>query len=129
HQEPGTSEEIKAFCSSKYNVTFPMFEKISVVSEKTAKEMEAKKAPIFAGEGGQHPLYQKLSAQPAPIGGGPQWNFTKFVVDRNGNVVARVDAQKEYVRKPELEPELIKKVDELLGAGADAGKPKPSSGT
>ena len=95
-QEPGDEEEIAAFCRKNYGVTFPLFEKISV------------KGPD------QHPLYRKLAAQPAPIGGDPKWNFTKFVVDRSGNVVARFDADKKYVRTPELEPELLAKVDELL---------------
>jgi glutathione peroxidase len=95
-QEPGTHEEIASFCSSKFNVTFPMFEKISV------------KGPD------QHPLYKKLAGQPEPIGGDPKWNFTKFVVDRQGNVVARFDADKKYVRTAELEPGLLAKVDELL---------------
>jgi glutathione peroxidase len=95
-QEPGSNSEIKSFCTSKFGVSFPMFEKISV------KGFE------------QHELYKKLSGQPAPIGGDPKWNFTKFVVDRSGKVVARFDAQKEYVRTATLEPDLVKKVDELL---------------
>lgn len=94
-QEPGSNSEIKEFCTSKYHVTFPMFEKISVKGE------------------GQHDLYKKLTGQPTPIGGDPKWNFTKFVVDRSGKVVARYDAQKSTVRSA-LEPELVKKVDELL---------------
>ena len=92
-QEPGTNKEIAEFCSSKFNVTFPMFEKISVTGEDT------------------HPLYKRLAAQPAPVGGEPKWNFTKFLVDRNGNVVARFDSKV----KPDS-PELTKKIDELLAA-------------
>jgi glutathione peroxidase len=92
-QEPGSNEEIAKFCKDKYSVTFPMFEKVSV------------KGPD------QHPLYKQLAAQPAPIGGDPKWNFTKFVVDRDGKVVARFDAKK----RDGLEPELTAKVDELLG--------------
>jgi len=68
-QEPGTNEEIKTFCSSKYNVTFPMYSKISVKGEDKA------------------PLYQFLTA----TGGEIQWNFTKFLVDKNGKVVARFE--------------------------------------
>jgi glutathione peroxidase len=97
-QEPGTAEEIRQFCDSTYHVTFPLMAKISV------------KGPD------QHPLYKQLASQPKPIGGDPKWNFTKFVVDREGKVVARFDADKKYVRKPELEPELERKVDELLAA-------------
>jgi glutathione peroxidase len=75
-QEPGTDAEIKTFCSSKYGVTFPMFSKISVAGKDKA------------------PLYQFLtdkSANPA-TGGEIQWNFTKFLVDRNGKIVKRFDS-------------------------------------
>jgi len=92
-QEPGTNEEIKEFCTSKYSVKFPMFEKIVVKGDGVA------------------PLYKKLAAQPAPIGGEPKWNFTKFLVDKKGNVVARYE--------PKVAPDdekLSKKIDELLSA-------------
>ena len=73
-QEPGTNEEIKSFCSRKYSVTFPMYAKISVKG--------ADKAP----------LYQYLTEQTGPaIAGDIKWNFTKFLVDRNGNVVQRFE--------------------------------------
>ena len=74
-QEPGTNEEIKTFCSSKYMVTFPMYAKISV-----------KGADI-------HPLYQFLTDKTTnPASGGDiKWNFTKFLVDRDGKVVARFE--------------------------------------
>ena len=74
-QEPGTNDEIAAFCSSKFDVTFPMAGKISVKGD------------------GAHPLYKQISSQPAPIGGEPGWNFTKFLVDRNGRVVDRFDTK------------------------------------
>ena len=75
-QEPGTNEEIKTFCSSKYNVTFPMYAKISVKGEDQA------------------PLYQFLTGkQTNPASGGEiKWNFTKFLVDRDGKVVARFES-------------------------------------
>ena len=75
-QEPGTNEEIKTFCSSKYNVTFPMYAKISV-----------KGADI-------HPLYQFLTdKQTNPTTGGDiKWNFTKFLVAKDGKVVARFES-------------------------------------
>lgn len=92
-QEPGSNGEIAEFCSSKYRITFPMFEKISV----TGKD--------------QHPLYKQLASQPSPIGGDPKWNFTKFVVDRTGNVVARFEPQ----TKPD-DAALLKKIDDLLAA-------------
>jgi len=75
-QEPGTNEEIKTFCSRKYNVTFPMYAKISV-----------KGADM-------HPLYQFLTdktANPA-TGGDIKWNFTKFLVGKDGNVIARFES-------------------------------------
>jgi glutathione peroxidase len=74
-QEPGTDEEIKKFCSNKYNVSFPMMSKVSVLGDDKA------------------PLYQFLtdkSANPA-VGGDIKWNFTKFLFDRNGNPVARFE--------------------------------------
>jgi len=74
-QEPGTNEEIKTFCSRKYNVTFPMYAKISVKGEDQA------------------PLYSYLTKDTGPgITGDIKWNFTKFLVDRNGNVVQRFES-------------------------------------
>ncbi len=95
-QEPGTDAEIREFCDAKFHVTFPMFAKISVKGSDVA------------------PLYKKLEAQPKPIGGAPKWNFTKFVVDRAGNVVARFDAEKTYVGTATLEPGLVTRVEEEL---------------
>jgi glutathione peroxidase len=76
-QEPGTDEEIKTFCSAKYNVTFPMFSKISV-----------KGSDI-------HPLYKFLTDKSSDpeFAGDIKWNFNKFLVDKNGKVVARFDSQ------------------------------------
>lgn len=70
-QEPGTNEQIADFCSTKYAVTFPMFDKIEV------------------NGAGRHPLYETL------VAGGPDitWNFEKFLIDRNGNVVERFSPQ------------------------------------
>jgi glutathione peroxidase len=72
-QEPGSNEEIKTFCTAKYNVSFPMFAKISVKGDKI------------------HPLYKFLtSKQTDPeFGGGISWNFNKFLVDRGGKIIAR----------------------------------------
>lgn len=74
-QEPGTDTEIKAFCTTKYDVTFPLFSKIVVKGQ------------------GIHPLYQYLtSKQSNPEHGGPiGWNFTKFLVGRDGQVIARFE--------------------------------------
>ena len=72
-QEPGSEAEIAAFCSTTYDVTFPMFGKIDVNGDDA------------------HPLYQHLkNAKPGLLGTeGIKWNFTKFLVDRQGEVVAR----------------------------------------
>ncbi len=74
-QEPGTNEEIKTFCSRTYNVTFPMMSKISVKGDDQA------------------PLYHFLTSGAAnpEIAGDIKWNFTKFLVDREGKVVARFE--------------------------------------
>ena len=74
-QEPGTNEEIKTFCSRKYNVTFPMMAKVSVLGED------------------ETPLYRSLTDKTADpkFGGDIKWNFTKFLFDRNGNLVARFE--------------------------------------
>jgi len=73
-QEPGTNEEIKTFCSRKYSVTFPLYSKISVKGSDQA------------------PLYQYLTKDADPSHTGDiKWNFTKFLVDRNGTVVQRFE--------------------------------------
>jgi glutathione peroxidase len=66
-QEPGTSDEIAAFCSSKYNVTFPMFEKVEVLKK----------------DANQAPVYQFLTASNPE----PSWNFCKYLIDSNGKVL------------------------------------------
>ncbi len=77
HQEPGTNEEIKEFCTSKYDVKFPLMDKISVKGNDTA------------------PLYQFLTSEKTngDFAGEIGWNFTKFLVDRNGNVIGRFSSQ------------------------------------
>ena len=71
-QEPGTNAEIKQFCTGKYNVTFPMMAKISVKGD------------------GKAPLYQYLTEAPtAKFPGDITWNFNKFLVGRDGQVIAR----------------------------------------
>ena len=72
-QEPGTEAEIQSFCSTKYGVTFPLFAKIDVNGP------------------GRHPVYEALTSAPtAPIGPGDiTWNFEKFIVGREGRVLAR----------------------------------------
>jgi glutathione peroxidase len=82
-QEPGTNAEIGAFCKSKFGVTFPMFSKISVAGRAKA------------------PLYQFLTAKRAnpKTGGEIPWNFTKYLVDRDGKVLARFDSPVEPMSK------------------------------
>ncbi len=92
-QEPGTNEEIKTFCSRKYNVTFPMMSKVSVAG---ADKVD---------------LYQFLtdkSANPA-TGGEIKWNFTKFLVDKDGKVIARFES----AVTPES-PEVVGAVEKAL---------------
>src|SRR4026208_501528 len=72
-QEPGTNEEIKEFCSTKYNVTFPMFDKLHV------------KGPE------QHPLYAALSGKDSPFPGDVKWNFGKFLIGRDGRIIKRFE--------------------------------------
>jgi glutathione peroxidase len=73
-QEPGTNEEIKTFCTRKYSVTFPMYSKISVKGDDQA------------------PLYAYLTKETGPgIEGEIKWNFTKFLIGRDGKVVQRFE--------------------------------------
>jgi glutathione peroxidase len=92
-QEPGTDAEIAEFCRSTYGVSFPMFSKISVK------------------EPGAHPLYRMLTALPEPVGGPVAWNFQKYLVDREGRVVARF----EPATKPE-DTALVAVLERLLDA-------------
>jgi glutathione peroxidase len=71
-QEPGDAGQIQQFCSSNYAVSFPMFDKIDVNGDKA------------------HPLYQYLKGKKSGLlGSAIKWNFTKFLVDRSGKVIAR----------------------------------------
>ena len=76
-QEPGTNQEIKTFCASKYNVTFPMMAKVSVKGEDIT------------------PLYQFLTDKSAhpQTGGEIQWNFTKFLIGPDGRVITRFEPE------------------------------------
>lgn len=94
-QEPGTNEEIAAFCAKEYGVTFPVYEKISVKGEDI------------------HPLYKMLTELPEPVGGEIKWNFDKFLVNREGRVVARFGP-----RTPPSDAEFMKTVDRLIAEPA-----------
>jgi len=91
-QEPRTNAEIKTFCSTKYNVTFPIYSKVSVKGDD------------------QTPLYGYLTTQANPlVAGDIKWNFTKFLVGRRGNVVERF----EPATTPDS-PEVIAAIEKLL---------------
>ena len=88
NQEPGSEQEIAAFCESSYGVTFPMFAKLEVNGD------------------GEHPLYTWLKSQQAgPRGADIDWNFTKFLLDRDGNVLDRFGPK---TTPEELTPEVEK---------------------
>jgi glutathione peroxidase len=90
HQEPGDASQIDAFCKQNYGVSFQMFEKIDVNGDSA------------------HPLYRYLTgAAPGVLGlEGIKWNFTKFLVDRNGHIVKRYAP----ITKPEAIEEDIEKL-------------------
>jgi glutathione peroxidase len=74
-QEPGTDAEIKQFCSSTYQVTFPLFDKINV----NGKDRNA--------------LYETLAGKDSPFPGNIGWNFTKFLVGRDGKIIGRFESK------------------------------------
>jgi glutathione peroxidase len=74
-QEPGTHDEIKAFCTKNYDVTFPMFTKLHVKGSE------------------QHPLYAVLTGKDSPFPGDVKWNFGKFLIGKNGEIVKRFEPQ------------------------------------
>jgi glutathione peroxidase len=88
-QEPGNASEISTFCTTKYDVTFPMFDKIDVNGPNV------------------HPLYDYMKREKSGLlGSSIKWNFTKFLVDRTGQVTAR--------HAPTTRPESLKKDIEAL---------------
>jgi glutathione peroxidase len=93
HQEPGTAEQIQEFCSLNYGVTFPLFAKVDVKGD------------------GQHPLYSLLSqtADDSGKAGNVSWNFEKFLVGRDGQVVRRFRSKV----TPE-DPKIVEAVESLL---------------
>jgi len=92
-QEPGTEEEIESFCTTNYGVTFPMFAKIDVNGD------------------GAHPLYQWLESQGTePDGPGDiAWNFAKFLVGKDGRVIARFSPKSEP-----LSDEVVQAVEKAI---------------
>ncbi len=90
-QEPGTEKEIKEFCRSRYQVSFPMFAKVKVAGPE------------------KHVLYERLTGKGAAFPGEVTWNFTKFLLDKNGKVMKRF--------APDVEPdaeEIVKAVETAL---------------
>ncbi|MEU5400958.1 glutathione peroxidase [Streptomyces sp. NPDC005963] len=92
-QEPGSAEEIQTFCSTTYGVSFPLLEKLDVNGE------------------GRHPLYAELTktADADGAAGDVQWNFEKFLLDGDGEVVARIRPRTE----PDA-PEVVAAIEGLL---------------
>jgi glutathione peroxidase len=74
-QEPGSDEVIKEFCTSKYFITFPLFDKIEV------------------NGANRHPLYNLLVGENSPFPGDIKWNFTKFVIGKDGKILNRFDSK------------------------------------
>jgi glutathione peroxidase len=77
-QEPGTNQEIQQFCSSKYGVTFKLFDKIKILGNEKS------------------PLYERLINNPVTENGDVKWNFEKFLISKDGKIVARF--------RPKVEP-------------------------
>lgn len=92
-QEPGSNEEISSFCSLNYNVTFPIFQKIDVNGENAHPLYQylREQAPEDSDLDKNGSLYKLLrDKMPALLEGtNIKWNFTKFLIDQNGNVVKR----------------------------------------
>jgi glutathione peroxidase len=86
HQEPGTDAEIQTFCQVNYGVTFPVFAKIKVNGRSA------------------HPLFSYLRAQKKGfLGNSIKWNFTKFLIDRNGNFIDRFESA---ITPSEISPQI-----------------------
>ncbi len=92
-QEPGTAADIKQFCTSQYNVTFPLFEKIEVNGVN------------------RHPLYVALAGEGSPFPGDIKWNFNKFLIGKDGKILKRFDSKV----KPES-PEMAVAIEDALAA-------------
>ena len=92
-QEPGSDAEIKQFCTSTYNVTFPMFDKLEVNGPN------------------RHPLYKQLAGEGSPTAGDIKWNFTKFLIGRDGKILKRFEPK----TKPDA-PEVTQSIEAALAA-------------
>jgi len=92
-QEPGTNQQIKEFCSSEYNVTFPMFDKLDVNGEK------------------RHALYVALAGKESPFPGDIKWNFGKFLLGKDGKILKRFEP-----RTPPGAPEFTQAIEAAIAA-------------
>ena len=92
-QEPGTNEEIQKFCSSKYDVTFPLFDKIDVNGLK------------------RHPLYTAVAGKDSAFPGDIKWNFGKFLIGRDGKIIKRFEPK----TAPDA-PEVVQAIEAALAA-------------
>ena len=92
-QEPGSNEEIKKFCSSQYNVTFPLFDKIDVNGSN------------------RHPLYVALAGKDSPYPGDIKWNFGKFLIGKDGQILKRFEPK----TTPDA-PEVTEAIEAALAA-------------
>lgn len=105
-QEPGTNEEIKQFCASKYQVTFDLFAKISVAGDDQA------------------PLYKFLTNHPnKDVAGKVEWNFQKYLVGRDGTVIARFNPR----TKPD-DSALVQQIEQALATSKPAAKSEKAPG-
>ena len=96
-QEPGSNEEIKQFCTSKYDVTFPMFDKIKVNGPD------------------RNPLYVQLAGKDSPFPGKITWNFNKFLISRDGKIINRFDS-----KVTPVSPEVTQAIEAALAGGPAA---------
>lgn len=121
-QEPGTNEQIVQFCETRFDVSFPMFEKTPVTGKKA------------------HAVYKRLNALPKPIGEPPTWNFTKYLIGRDGKAIARFgsrvgpgdDRLKEMIAKAIEAPKPEKAEDDAAAepaaeSGEGAGEASPAA--
>jgi glutathione peroxidase len=93
-QEPGSNQEIQKFCKDNFDVSFPMFDKLHVKGQ------------------GQHALYTALSGPGSPFPGDVAWNFGKFLISRDGKILARFEPR----TAPDA-PELLAAIDKALAQG------------
>ncbi len=92
-QEPGSNEEIQKFCTEMYHTKFPLFSKIDVNGPERS------------------PLYEELAGPKSPYPGDIKWNFTKFLVGRDGKILARFEPK----TTPD-DPEVVKAIEDALAA-------------